>query len=158
MPTITRAGSSGRVGTARSRARKTVAFDGTTGNGEVGTVDLFTVTGAVYIDRITARCTETCVGVGTMACGGASDTDGLMTSITPSNFAAGEFWASGNVVAGQINMPRPTVGGANAGIPLDKAFSEDVILTIASNDVTNGTVIFDVWFTPISDDGNVEAA
>ena len=158
MAHITRAGSTPDVGTARNRVRKSVTFDGGAGSGAVGTVALFTVTGQVYIDRFTAFCTTVLGGTAGVSAGFANDVDGLTTIITSGNWAAGEFWGSGNVQPGSMNMPRPTAGGQNGGFPLDKAVSENIILTITTSAVASGAATFDVWYTPISDGATITAA
>jgi len=142
-----------------SRVRKTIAaFTDTAGNGAVGTVNLFTVTGTVYIDRFVAYCTTTLAGVGGVTCGSTTDVDAFGSIITASTWAIDEFWSAGNVVKGSINMARPTSGGANAGFAIDKCQSENIILGITGSAVTSGAAVFDVWYTPISDDATIVAA
>jgi len=52
------------------------------------------------------------------------------------------------------------IAGSNAvgTIAGGKAVSESVILTIGAADVTDGTLVIDMWYTPITDDGALAAA
>lgn len=145
-----------RPATVQRRARKTLAFTGATGLGDLETgnpITLFTVTGAVHIDDFTAYCTETCVsaGGGGLSVGTASDGDGLIALIGATNIAAGDFWMGGAALPSGTCGSSSTQGSSTS--VHSKVLAENIILTVATADVTDGTIVFDVWYTPITDNG-----
>lgn len=131
------------------KVSKTVAFDGTAGNGAVGSVALFTVTGDVLV-RIIGACTETVVsaGGGTFSLGTASSVAGIFTSQTATNAAAGDavITAAAPAQVGALGGNFGVVGGA------------DIILTVGTANITDGTIIFYCLWRPLSADGSVVAA
>lgn len=136
--------------TGGSVVRKDIAFDGTTGNGEIGTVALFTVTGDVRI-KVSAICTETCVGAGSIEVGIAGATATIIAQLVDAtDLVTGEIW----------HDPTP-----DASIELSSVFpaniiaaGADVILTVGSANVTDGTITFVAEWEPLSTDGAVVAA
>jgi hypothetical protein len=126
---------------------KTVSFDGTAGNGAVGAVSLFTVTGTVVF-ALVPRCTESLAGpTATFEVGISGDTAALVAQGTATDIDAGEFYASGSWSA--LNDIPATKVVANGN---------DVIATIGTADVTDGTIEFYILWRPLSSDGNVVAA
>lgn len=123
-----------------------------------GTVDVFTVTGRAHITRVAAFCTESLAGTtATIKLGAASDPDGLMDQITATDLAANDWWAAGTHVIGLISIDINHSAGYNAS-QMEKLTSEDIILTVATADVTDGTIEFAIWWEPVSTDGMLEAA
>lgn len=130
--------------------RKTVAFSGAAGNGAVGAVNLFTVTGSVLIRRITARCTEDLAGAtATLALGVTGSTALFIAATTATDIDTGEFWLSTTPAATGLALP-----AALQNIVVDA----DIILTVATANITDGTIEFTVEWTPLSSDGNLVAA
>jgi hypothetical protein len=129
-------------------ARKTVAFDGAAGNGAVGTVNLFTVTGDVLV-ILFATCSEDLVGAtATIVAGIAGNTAGLIGSTTADTIDTGESWtdATPTTVEALVTSPRIIAAGA------------DIIATVGTADITDGTLNFYCLWRPLSSNGAVVAA
>lgn len=139
--------------------RKTVAFSGAAGNGQVGTVDVFTVTGVVWANRLTAVCTENLVsaGGGTLVLGTAGDTDGFIAQTTATDIANADIWTAASPAAGSKGPLKVETGGLITG-QVDKVVNESIALTVGTGDVTDGTIVFDLWWHPVTDSGAVVAA
>ena len=136
-------------------ARSTIAFDGAAGNGATGTVTVFTITGRVYIERFLAFCTENlveAVATATLRCGGASDTDGLFDQLNATTLVNGDWWEQAASIGGLVSLDGSITGGYISS-QVQKMTDEDVILTVGAQNITDGTIIFDVWYIPITDDG-----
>lgn len=130
------------------KTSKTVTFTGTAGNGAIGTVNLFTVTGDVLV-TIFAYCTESLAGANTMEVGVNGNTAGL---IAGGSFSA-DFVDAGMVIwdsaeIGTIFAPSASIIGGGA----------DIIITITAADTTAGTLKYYCLWRPLSDDGNVVPA
>lgn len=125
---------------------KTTALDGAAGNGAQGNVALFTVTGDVLV-RIAGACTETLASAGggtfIVAAGGT-----ILASITATAVAAGDVVITGAAPAGSGAL------GGNFII----AGGTDVVMTIATGDVTDGTVTWYCIWRPLSAGSSVVAA
>ena len=127
----------------RSRApTKTIAFDGTAGNGATGTVVVWTITGRVWIERVSAFCTETLVGAATLEFGSTTTTTELIAQIANATSLATNDWWTGS------GSPASS-GQAPAGA-IDVYFSANPILTIAAANITDGTLVFDCWYSPLT--------
>ena len=136
------------------RARKTVTFTGLAGAGAAGTVALFTTTGRVYIEKMTAYCTVNLTESGatsTISVGTASIVNCLLTAVNAVDLDADEFWVGNQAVLGSITTITGGVG--NTASSMNKCISQNIIATIAVADVTAGALVFDVWYTPITDNG-----
>ena len=129
-------------------AGKTVAFDGTAGNGAVGTVTVLTITGRVVLKNLATFCTETLAGAtATVALGVASSTAGLIAATTGTDIAANDWWIDAT----------PTEVGL-AAVPAghkDIALSESVIITVATANVTDGTLVFWAEYMPLTSNGRL---
>jgi hypothetical protein len=140
------------------RARKTITFDGTAGNGAVGTVDLFSITGRVLIRQLTAYCTTDLTEGGataTIQVGGATDPNGILGQINAVDLDATEWWASsGGGIGGVVTIAHPSSPGTNTST-VEKVSDEDIILTVGAQAVDGGVIVFDVWYEPITDDGEL---
>jgi hypothetical protein len=130
--------------------RKTVAFTGGAGAGAVGTVDLFTVTGSV-IALVIGICTEDLVsaGGGDVEVGTAALTTAMIANTTATAIDNGEIWV--DATPAQIECWTTGFGCMIAG-------GDDIILTVGTADVTDGTLIFACFWTPLTADGNVVSA
>lgn len=124
---------------------KTVAFTGAAGLGAVGTVSLFTVTGDVVVN-VVGVCTENLAsaGGGTLEVGIAGNTAALIAQTTATAIDAGETW---------VDATPATV----VSYPSDKVLvnGTDIIATVATGDITDGTITFYCNFTPLSSTGEV---
>lgn len=129
-------------------ARKTVSFDGTAGNGAVGTVNLFTVTGDV-LAIVFATCSENLAGAtATIEAGISGNTAGLIAQTTATNINVNESWTDAT----------PTTIEALATSPRIIAQGADIIATIGTANVTDGTLNFYCLWRPLSTNGNLIAA
>lgn len=129
------------------QASKTLAFTGAAGLGAVGTVTLFTITGTVAINVI-GYCTEDLVsaGGGTVAVGTSSSTAALCDQQNATAVDNHDVWHDSTL----------SIGGAVAGHI--HVIDQNVILTVGTGDVTDGTIVFYALWSPFSSDGAVTAA
>ena len=129
-----------------THVRKTFTSTGT--EMDQGALVAFTITGRVRVHDVTVFCTETFVGAATLDLGvvgvidifsaGAGDIDNA------TSFVTNDWW---NLTDG-LTVPGGTVTQDNLqGI----AISANVILTVGAADITDGTMIIDLWYTPITD-------
>ena len=130
-------------------AYKTINFNGATGNGEFGTaVPLFTVTGAVVALTI-AVCTDTLVGATSTVEVGTTANPTLIIALTGGpTITTGMIWvdATPNVLECWT-----TAFGCMIG---DGA---DIELMPRTADVTDGTLVFACFWTPLTSDAYVIA-
>jgi hypothetical protein len=130
--------------------RQTIAFDGGVGSGAQGTVALFTVTGDVRV-KMTAICSETIVGAGTLECGVSGNTAAIIAQIPDATaLVADEIWFDATpttTLDDDSSMPKKVV-----------ANGQDIILTIGTADLTDGTIKFVLEYEPLSESGAVVAA
>lgn len=123
------------------------AYDGTAGNGAQGATTLFTVTGNVMA-AIFASCSEDLAGAtATIEVGIAGNTAALIAQSTATNIDNGHIWLDTSPATVE-NYPTEKLIKASANI----------IETIATADITDGTLRFYCLWVPISTDGNVVAA
>ena len=127
---------------------------GTTGAVAAHTV--FTITGRVFVDLITAFCTTTLTSGGTPAItlGSASDLDGFL--LAPTGGAPGivenDWWLTA-VTPQLVGGPTSVVTGGTVTSARFKVLAEDIVLDIPVSTVTGGVLVFDVWFRPASGSG-----
>lgn len=127
---------------------KRVAFTGAAGLGAIGSVSLFTVTGDVRIENIVAICKEDLAGAtATIAVGIAGNTAGLIASTTATDIDNGENW---------VDSAPATIEASIVGRVIPAG--ADIIATIATANITDGTIDFYIEFTPLSTDGDIRAA
>lgn len=141
------------------KLRKTIAFDGSAGNGAVGTVAVATVSGDVLIHRAICKCTEDlteAAPTATIDVGTTTVPAALFANPTggPTAIDSGEYW--GNTATTATLSARAATGSYNANSGgttsnFNKALSESIIVTVGTQNVTNGTLEFTFWWEPISD-------
>ena len=139
--------------------RKTITFDGSAGSGAVGTITVFTITGRVLIHRVLAFCTAGLFGgaSATLRCGGVLDTDGLFDQVIATTVDNNEWWQQANPLRGLVSLDGGHDGGQISS-QVQKMTDEDVILSVGTQAIAGGTIIFDVWYEPVTDDGALVAA
>ena len=133
-------------------AIKTETFTGGAEHGLAGTVALFTVTGAVLV-RLVCVCTESLIeaaGGGTIEVGIASATTNLIAATTSADILIDEIWndATPNSDIEDISVmaSRVIAGGA------------DIFATVRVKAITDGTLVFALFWTPITPGATVVAA
>lgn len=132
------------------RAEKLITFTGAADLGAVGAVPLFTVTGAVMVDKIMAVCETDLVGAtATLALGVTGATTLLIAATTATDIDVDELWVS--------NAPNATGIALPAGLQ-NILIHQNIIGTVATAAITAGAIRLVVLYTPISLDGEVVAA
>lgn len=127
---------------------KTTAFDGSAGNGAVGTVPLFTVTGDVLM-RIFGVCTESLAGASaTISLGVSGNAVGMLPALTATTVAAGDLFLDAGSPVGTGTIPNVKVVGDGS----------DIIITVATANITDGTIRWICVWRPLSADADVTAA
>jgi hypothetical protein len=137
-------------GFGASLARKTVAFTGGAGAGQAGTaVPLFTVTGGVIALTI-AVCTETLVGAtSTVEVGTTANPATIIAQTGGPTITVGMIWTDNT----------PTVLECwTTGFGCMIGDGADIELMPRTANVTDGTLIFTCFWTPLTADGNVVPA
>lgn len=140
------------MGFAQNMAYKAVAFDGGAGSGAVGTVALFTVTGAAIV-RIIAICTESLVtGAGaTISVGTAGTVDGIIAVTTGVDIDAGDIW-----FAAAPATVLDTLANAELGFVIGDG--ADIQANVLVDAITDGTIAFTCFWTPLTPGATVVAA
>lgn len=135
-------------------ARKTSALDGAANNGQLAapTITLFTVTGEVLIAALTATCTETHVsaGAGTLVLGVTGNTTFFIAATTATDIAAGDYWIDATPT--EVNALAVPAGFKDIWL------TDNIIATVGTANITDGTIRYDCYWLPLSADGNVVAA
>lgn len=128
-------------------ASKTVTFTGAAGNGAVGTVPLFTVSGQVLVALIAVCSTSLTGASATIAVGNSTTSTRYLPQQTATNITAGKTWdLTGLVSAG--TAPNTT--------PNQVAFdTEAIIATIATANVTGGVLTFYAYYKPLTSGATV---
>ena len=135
--------------------RKTVAFTGGAGLGQVGTVALFTVTGAALV-KLSCVCTESLVegvGGGTLEVGINGATAVLIAQATSTDIDAGDVWHD---AAPDAAIELASVLDATAYVILGNG--QDIYATVGTQAITDGTLVFNAFWTPLTDTSLVVAA
>lgn len=136
------------------KVSKTVAFDGSAGNGAVGTIDVFTISadGWVALQELYCFCTEDIaagslttlvlsaagIDLGVANSGGIGDARNVDAG---DGFASGAAGLDGNLLA-------------SSGIRL---IGDDVVF-ITDVQITNGTLVVVAFYKPISDGATLTPA
>ena len=114
--------------------------------GAVGNHDIFTVTGAAHVVLV-AYCTEDLVGAGaTISVGTDGDVDCLIAVTSAEDIDNGEIWFDDAPSECEANS---SIGGAWVYDNL----SYDVLVAA----ITDGTIVFVCFWTPVSDGATVVA-
>lgn len=127
-------------------------FDGTAGNGAIGTATFFDVTGQVLVEALVVYCTSSLTdagGTATISLGVVGDTAGFVAATTAINIDTGEFWIDTGPVANMKRLPTAVT---------DTAISQDIVANVATEAVTGGTLRITVFWRPISSDGDLVLA
>lgn len=112
------------------------------------TATLFTVTGVVAV-KVFGRCTESLAGAtATVEVGTALTTAGLIAQTTGTNIDINEIWHDAT----------PDASVEAITVLTEKIVAQNIIQTVATAAVTDGTIVYYCLWSPISSNGNVVAA
>jgi hypothetical protein len=128
-------------------ASKTLAYTGAANLGAVGATTLFTVTGDVVLS-IFAVCSETLSGAtATVEVGISGNTAALIAQTTGTTITNGKIWAT-------------TSPATVLAAPAEKVLtaSTNIIQTVATAAVTDGTLTYYCLWYPLSANASVVAA
>jgi hypothetical protein len=129
---------------------KEVAFTGGAELGQIGTVALFTVVGAVRV-KLYAICTETLVGAATLECGTPGSIAGIIAQIpNATSLLIGEIWVDATpttVLEPDSQVPDVIIGDG-----------ADIQLTVGAANITDGTIVFVAEWNPLTTNGSLVAA
>lgn len=129
--------------------KKAHTFANAAGQGAVGTINLFTVTGLVYA-KVVGICNTDLVGAATLEAGVTGSTALCLAQIAnATTLDAGEIYA--NATAAAFVAVSDTV-------PPENLITTAIFATVGSTNITAGQVDFYCIWRPISTDGNVVAA
>ena len=126
-----------------------VTFDGTANKGQVGTVPYFTVTGEVLVAAMVPFCTGSlteAAATATIALGVTGSTALFIAATTATEIDVNEFWVDTSPDANGIALPAALK---------DIVITDNIIATVATQNVNGGTLRITVLWYPISADGNV---
>jgi len=134
-------------------AKKTIIFDGDTGSGEVGAVDVFNITGLVKA-RFIARCTDDLVsdndpGGATISMGVSGSETAFIALTTAENIDEDEIWHDAS--------PDATIELESVA-PWYFINGEDVILDVGTDDIVDGAIEIICEYIPFSDNASVAIA
>lgn len=131
-------------GLIESKAR---AYTGAAGLGAAGASTLFTVTGTVIVS-VFAVCSENLAGdTATIEIGIAGNTAALIAQTTATEIDNNEVWVDTAPATVEAPIADKIIGAG-----------QDIIETIATADITDGTLTFYCLWHPVSSDANVVAA
>src|SRR3990167_9363100 len=106
-------------------------------------------TGRVWVQAMTIFCTETLAGAtATVSLGTASGVANLIGATTATTIAANDWW--GDTSPAEIGILSLEV---TAPVLLNFVLSESPVIAVATQNVTDGTLVIDCWYEPITDNG-----
>lgn len=133
-------------------SRVTITFDGSAGAGATGTnVDLFTVTGEIFVDSIIGYCTTNlteAAPTATISLGTTTTAAQFIAATNSVEIDANEFWVDTTPV---VNVALPAALGG--GQPI--AVSENIVVVPATQNTDAGVIEFTMFWRPISTDAAV---
>ena len=119
------------------------------GAGAIGTINLFYVTGPVFL-LLVGWCTEDLVGAATIEVGIAGATAALLAQVANATTVDADMaWFADNAPSDMEVVS--TYGGAFFG------GDKTIILTIGGAEITDGELSFSCFWTPLDTTGNVAA-
>ena len=135
--------------------QKSITFDGTTGNGAIGNIVYFAITGGVHVVSLDAIVTSNVTvdggtGAASMSLGVVNDTVLFVAAVVATNLtAANGLWYSGTPNANGIALPAAYK---------DIAIKQNIVAAVTSSGtqlVNGGTLVLTVTWVPITATGNL---
>lgn len=136
-----------RGGPTIQHVRFSKTFANSAGNGAVGDVTIFTVTGRIWLLGFTAFCTDDLTEAGataTIQVGTASVDGGIIAVVNAVDIDTNEWWTDGTPVAELDQMDAAQV---------DVLISSDIVALVSAQAITGGTIVFDAFYKPLTDNG-----
>jgi len=133
---------------------KTIAFTGAAGNGAVGTVTIFNITGQVLLLYCFGTCSESLAGATATITLETSDGRDIIATTTATDLLINEIWTDATPT--ELGSPLETSQkdiGLNGG-----ASGQTIVLTVGTANVTDGTLTIHALYYPMSSDGELAAA
>lgn len=130
-------------------ATKTVTFTGAASLGAVGAVPIWTTTGEVMVVALVPYCTVNlteAAPTATLALGVTGSTALFVAPTTATDIDAGEFWVDNAPDANGVAVPAALK---------DIAITDNIIGTVAAQNVTAGAIRFNIWWMPLSVDASI---
>lgn len=125
------------------RQTKTIVIDGTV-LGPIGSIPFLTIIGCVWIECLIVRCLTSLTGASaTLALGTVGNTTGLIAATTATSITAGLLWTG--------TSPATGVGSAI----VNQAANLNIIGTVATAGISGGSLEVDVYWLPLSANGNL---
>jgi hypothetical protein len=126
---------------------KTKTYTGAAGLGEVGAATLFTVTGDVILEVFATCVLDLAGATATLAVGTSAQATGIINTTTATAIDTGFAWTT------QSTNPVGRIGTAPVLVR-----SQNIIETVATANITGGTLNYYCFWRPLSSTGNVVAA
>ena len=143
------------------RTKRTITFAGATADAwgnDAGALDgaaIYTITGLVQV-KLMAVCTTDLTGAtATISIGITGDTAIFMPVETATQIDSGQVWVNDVANAAYIIIGEEEAAADN--LPVYLLNGNDIILTVATSNVTAGVLDFYALWKPISDDGDIVA-
>jgi hypothetical protein len=132
---------------------KTLTFTGAATLGQAASpIVFFTNTGRNKVERATVFCTADGVSAasGTMSLGTADTVNSLLAATLATNMDVGKYVRPGTTA---LASAKDNLAVVTAATGWD--ISTDIIGTVGVGDITGGTIVVDVWYRPITSDGQL---
>ena len=127
---------------------KTITFTGAADLGAIGNVPLLNVTGEIEIDVIVGFCTTDLVGAtATLSLGITNSTAFFIAATLATDLDANDFWIDAT----------PEANGVLLLVNVGSAITQNIIGTVATAAITGGVLRIDIYWRPLSSDGNIVA-
>jgi hypothetical protein len=130
-------------------ARFSKTFANSSGNGAVGDVTIFTVTGRIWLLGLTAFCTDglaEAAGTATVQLGTAAVDGALIAVVNAVDIDTNEWWMDGTPAAELVQMNAAQV---------DVLISSDIVVKVVAQALTGGTIVFDAWYKAVTSNGRL---
>lgn len=127
----------------------TKTYANTAGNGAVGSVTLFTVTGEIQVIALVPFCTTLlteAAPTATIALGVTGSTSLFVAATNAVDIDANEFWVDTTPDANGVAIPAALK---------DIVITDNIINTVAAQGVTAGVIRYDLYWRPLSSDAAV---
>lgn len=126
---------------------KTITFTGAAGLGAVGNLPIFTTTGTVLVEKISAVSILTPVGAtATLSLGVVGQLAQFIAATVGTTITTALLWLTNAPTLGALALPAALK---------DTVINANIVGTVAVAALTGGTLRFDVLWRPLSPDGNL---